>query len=51
MCGHPVTVVAGPAVRVCTACGALVERIPEPAGCEAAACDQREPLQPKGTSI
>ena len=42
MCEHAVTVPAGPAVRVCTACGEAVERLPEASGCESAACDSAE---------
>ncbi len=38
MCEHAVTVAAGPAVRLCTTCGAVLERLPEPAGCEGDAC-------------
>ncbi len=41
MCPHAVTVVVGPAVRVCTACGATVEKLPDAAGCESAACEQQ----------
>jgi hypothetical protein len=40
MCDHAVTVAVGPAVRVCTACGAAVEKLPEPTGCESAQCEQ-----------
>jgi hypothetical protein len=40
MCEHATTVVVGPAVRVCTACGATVEKLPEPSGCEGDACEQ-----------
>jgi hypothetical protein len=40
MCEHAVTVAVGPAVRVCTACGQAVEKLPEPAGCESAQCEQ-----------
>ncbi len=39
MCDHLSTVAVGPAVRVCTACGATVEKLPEPAGCESAGCE------------
>ena len=38
MCAHAVTVPAGPAVRRCTACGAALESLPEPSGCEGDAC-------------
>ena len=38
MCDHAVTVPAGPAVRVCTDCGTVVETLPEPSGCEGDAC-------------
>ena len=34
MCDHAVTFAVGPAVRVCTACGEPVEKLPEPTGCE-----------------
>ena len=40
-CDHAVTVAVGPAVRVCTACGERVEKLPEPSGCESAACEQQ----------
>jgi hypothetical protein len=40
-CPHVVTVGAGPTVRVCTACGAALERLPEPSGCESAQCEQQ----------
>ena len=42
MCEHAVTVHAGPVVRVCTACGAVVERLLEPTNCESAACESAE---------
>ncbi len=38
MCAHEVTVPAGPAVRRCLKCGAAVEVLPEPSGCEGDAC-------------
>ena len=41
MCEHAVTVAVGPAVRVCTACGEAVEKLPEPSGCESAGCEQQ----------
>ena len=41
MCDHVVTVVVGPTVRVCTGCGATVEHLPEPSGCEADAVVKR----------
>lgn len=40
MCDHETTVPLGPTVRVCTACGETLERLPEPSGCESAACEQ-----------
>ena len=40
MCDHAVTVAVGPTVRVCTTCGERIEKLPEPAGCESATCDQ-----------
>jgi hypothetical protein len=40
MCDHASTVPLGPTVRVCTTCGATVEKLPEPAGCESSACEQ-----------
>ena len=43
MCEHATTVPAGPAVRVCTTCGEVVERLPEVSGCESAACESENP--------
>jgi hypothetical protein len=39
VCPHTVTVPAGPALRRCVACGVVIERLPEPTGCEGASCE------------
>jgi hypothetical protein len=41
MCPHTETVPVGPIVRLCTSCGAAIEKLPEPSGCESAACEQQ----------
>ena len=42
MCEHAVTVPAGPAVRLCKTCGAVLERLPEASGCEGDACPSND---------
>jgi rubrerythrin len=39
MCRHAVTVPTGPALWRCVACGTVIEKLPEPTGCEGAACE------------